>query len=352
MKEPTRQLAKHDYKPLALLIALYFLQGIPVGLAFGTIPFLLKSTVKDTTFTQLGFFAMATYPYSLKILWSPIVDSIYNKKTGRRRSWIIPIQFASGVILWILGLCVSHNLVFAGIDDAYKTGVPVVPHDPSSLNITTLTACFLLLVFLCATQDIAVDGWALEILSKDSLSYASTAQTVGLNTGYFLSFTVFLTFNSSDFMNKYIRNVPQEHGLISLGGYLKFAGTVYLLVTLYVAYFTTERPYETAIVLPTTTKKSDEKLSHEALYDPDISAASTSLKSVYSSFLRVLKLPNVQSLMAIHLISKFAFQCNEGATNLKLASRAGLQTRGFSSNCASRFPLRNHFWILRCEMEQ
>lgn len=42
-------------------------------------------------------------------------------------------------------------------------------------------------------------GWALTLLSKENLSYASTAQTVGLNTGYFLSFTVFLAFNSVEF---------------------------------------------------------------------------------------------------------------------------------------------------------
>lgn len=44
-----------------------------------------------------------------------------------------------------------------------------------------------------------VAGWALTLLSKENLSYASTAQTVGLNTGYFLSFTVFLAFNSIEF---------------------------------------------------------------------------------------------------------------------------------------------------------
>ena len=43
-------------------------------------------------------------------------------------------------------------------------------------------------------------GWALTLLSHDSLSYASTCQTIGLNTGYFASFTVFLAFNSVDFV--------------------------------------------------------------------------------------------------------------------------------------------------------
>ena len=52
---------------------------------------------------------------------------------------------------------------------------------------------------LSDAADIAVDGWALTLLSKENLSYASTAQTIGLNTGYFLSFTVFLSFNSVEF---------------------------------------------------------------------------------------------------------------------------------------------------------
>ena len=42
-------------------------------------------------------------------------------------------------------------------------------------------------------------GWALTLLSEDNLSYASTCQTIGLNTGYFASFTVFLALNSEAF---------------------------------------------------------------------------------------------------------------------------------------------------------
>jgi hypothetical protein len=43
-------------------------------------------------------------------------------------------------------------------------------------------------------------GWALTLLSPENLSYASTCQTIGLNTGYFASFTVFLAFNSEAFV--------------------------------------------------------------------------------------------------------------------------------------------------------
>lgn len=50
------------------------LQGIPVGLAFGTMPFLLKARL---SYSDIGFFMLATYPYSLKLLWSPVVDSCF-----------------------------------------------------------------------------------------------------------------------------------------------------------------------------------------------------------------------------------------------------------------------------------
>jgi hypothetical protein len=50
-------------------------QGVPLGLVFGTLPFVFKSAA--LSYTALGVFSMAGYPYSLKLLWSPIVDSVY-----------------------------------------------------------------------------------------------------------------------------------------------------------------------------------------------------------------------------------------------------------------------------------
>lgn len=312
----TRSLASHDVPQFYLLVALYFLQGIPVGLAFGAIPFLLKSMAKDTSFTTLGLFSISTYPYSLKILWSPIVDSIYSKKVGRRRSWIIPIQLISGVLLFLLGSAISQGLIFGGVDDAFHGRNGGV----QNLDTLSLTWYFGLLVFLCATQDIAVDGWALTILSKQSLPYASTAQTVGINMGYFLSFTIFLSLNSSDFANKYFRSIPKEYGLVSLGGYMKFSGALYVLLTFYVMFKTTERPLEDILPADFSKKKDDEAKIILEYGDGDAIGTenTSSISYTYRCFIKILRLPAVQTLAIIHLTSKLAFQCNEAATNLKL----------------------------------
>ncbi|CAI4055853.1 hypothetical protein SKDZ_02G3250 [Saccharomyces kudriavzevii ZP591] len=321
-KRKSASLAKHDLPQFYLLIMLYLAQGIPVGLAFGTVPFLLKSLAKETSFASLGIFSMATYPYSLKILWSPIVDSVYNKRVGRRRSWIIPVQFVSGLALWVLGWCISQGIIFDGVDDAFHNRGNGTLH---SVNIKYLTWWFGLLVFLCATQDIAVDGWALTILSNDSLSYASTAQTIGLNVGYFMSFTVFLSLNSSDFANKYLRKTPLDHGLISLGGYMKFSGILFIVITIYTIFCTEEKPPVEYLPKAETVKpgNSEPKVVFIEYDDGNVVSAqnSSSMKYIYRCFIKVLKLKSVRSLAFIHMISKFAFQCNEAATNLKLLEK-------------------------------
>jgi len=89
-------------------------------------------------------------------------------------------------------------------------------------------------VFLSATQDIAVDGWALTLLSQENLSYASTCQTIGLNTGFFASFTVFLALNSSAFSEKW--GVPR----LSLDTYLRFWAIVCYSVTVWLTFFQKE----------------------------------------------------------------------------------------------------------------
>jgi hypothetical protein len=102
-----------------------------VGLAFGSVPFLLKSKL---SYSQIGLFSLATYPYSLKLLWSPIVDAIYSKRVGRRKSWIIPIQLLTGGLFFWLG---NH------ID---------VMFDEETPDVYTLTIIFFILIFFSATQ--------------------------------------------------------------------------------------------------------------------------------------------------------------------------------------------------------
>ncbi|EEP75551.1 conserved hypothetical protein [Uncinocarpus reesii 1704] len=266
----------HDRRNFLLLVLLYFLQGIPMGLAMGSVPFLLKPFL---SYGQIGIFSLASYPYSLKLLWSPIVDAVWSPQFGRRKSWITPIQTISGLAMLYLGSKVESMMKAA---EAQGTD-----------GVWNFTGWWFLLVLLCATQDIAVDGWAISLLSPQNIAYASTAQTVGLTAGNFLSYTVFLAFNSPDFANRWFRAVPKAEGLMTLGGYLTFWGWAYLLITL-------------GLVL---LKKEDKTTERDGIMD------------VYRSMWGVLKLKNIQTIIIIHLIAKIGFQANEAVTNLKLIDK-------------------------------
>lgn len=83
-------------------------------------------------------------------MWAPFVDALFIKRFGRRKSWLVPIQFLVGILLFSF----SHK-----VDEVINKG-------NSKSDIMILTGVFLLFTFLAATQDVALDGWALSMLSK------------------------------------------------------------------------------------------------------------------------------------------------------------------------------------------
>lgn len=176
----------------------------------------MRSTM---SYTKIGIFTLAAYPYSFKLLWSPLVDTIYVRTIGRRKSWILPLQTISAAVMIFYGGWVESRL-----------------HAADAVGVTAL---FFVLVLLAATQDIAVDGWALTLLSKKNVGYAATCQTVGMNIGYFTSFTVFLALSDPDFCSSYL-GTPPGVPLVTLAGYMRFWGYVYLVVTAAVAVFKPE----------------------------------------------------------------------------------------------------------------
>lgn len=315
------KLPRKDLLNFVILIVLYTLQGVPVGLAFGSVPFILKSKV---SYLQVGVFLLALYPYSLKLLWSPVVDAIYSRRLGRRKSWILPVQLVSGATLIYLGFVIDKFM------------------DDPAQYLGTITLCFFTLIFLCATQDIAVDGWALTCLSPESLSFASTAQTIGMNCGYFLSFTVFLALSSPDFANKYLRAIPKPEGLFDLGAYLTFWGWMYITVT-GVMLFIPEEP--THLRKRNFDMYSDSVYKNEGSHNRPTSQYARywkELKSVYASMIEVLKLPNIHTLVVILLLAKLGFQVNEAATNLKLLEK-GLSKEDLSITVLIDFPFEMIF---------
>ncbi|CEL99644.1 unnamed protein product [Vitrella brassicaformis CCMP3155] len=213
-----------DVGNIALLLVLYTLQGIPMGLS-ASIPFLLQDRV---SYKQQALFSCVSLPFSLKLLWAPIVDSMYWKQMGRRKSWLIPVQLGCGLLM-VWGS-------YAGRIDHWLGSPEEKP------DVLTLTVYFVALYFLMSTQDIAVDGWALTILSKRNKGYASTCNTIGQTAGYFIAHVAFLALNDPATCNTFFRSTPLPHGLVTLASFLHFWGLVFLATTTFIWAFKREKP--------------------------------------------------------------------------------------------------------------
>ncbi|KAG8512525.1 Acetyl-coenzyme A transporter 1, partial [Galemys pyrenaicus] len=151
-----------ELSSILLLLFLYVLQGIPLGLA-GSIPLILQS--KNVSYTDQAFFSFVFWPFSLKLLWAPLVDAVYFKSFGRRKSWLVPTQYILGLFMIYLSTQVDHMLGNT---------------DGTAPDVVALTVTFFLFEFLAATQDIAVDGWALTMLSRENIGFSAADAVTGL----------------------------------------------------------------------------------------------------------------------------------------------------------------------------
>lgn len=154
-------------------------------------------------------------------------------------------------------------------------------------QIGLLTIIFFSLNFLAATQDIAVDGWALTMLKKQNVAYASTCNSVGQTTGFFFGYVLFLALESAEFCNNYLRFEPENVGIVTLAGFFFFWGWVFLVTTTVVAAF--KKEYEHAT-----------DLEHETYHEQSIHAA-------YGSLLQIIKLPAIRSLAVVLLTCKVMY---------------------------------------------
>ncbi|KAK9520667.1 hypothetical protein VZT92_020538 [Zoarces viviparus] len=261
-----------------LLLFLYVLQGIPLGLA-GSIPLILQS--KSISYKDQAFFSFVFWPFSLKLFWAPLVDALYCSRFGRRKSWLVPTQYLLGLFMLYLSGTVNSLM--------QSEGGP---------KVVTLTAVFFMLAFLAATQDIAVDGWALTMLSRENVGYASTCNSVGQTAGYFLGNVLFLALESADFCNKYLRAEPKDTGIVTLSEFLFFWGIVFLISTTLVAIMKKENNHG-----------HGKRRVHEE---------TQGVMETYKLLFSIIKMPTVFTFCSLLLTAKIGFSAADAVTGLKL----------------------------------
>ena len=70
------------------------MQTVPIGLLF-SIPMILQS--RKVSYVDQGLISFASWPLQLKLLWAPVIDSVYIKRLGRRKTWIVFIEITMAI---------------------------------------------------------------------------------------------------------------------------------------------------------------------------------------------------------------------------------------------------------------
>ena len=117
---------------LSWIAILYFAQGFPFGVAYDVWPVYFR--VHGVSLREIGLMSLLFLPYTLKPAWAPLVDRL-----GSRQAWI------AGCQILLAASCLA-----------------MLAFDPSQITLA-LTTVLVGFTLLSATQDIAIDAYAIEV---------------------------------------------------------------------------------------------------------------------------------------------------------------------------------------------
>ncbi len=147
------------------ILLLGFASGLPLALTGGTLTMRLAEAGVQTA--AIGFFAWVGLAYGWKFLWSPVVDRVplplLSRALGRRRGWLLATQLALAAATSGLGLA-----------------------DPAT-DLARVAGLAVLVAFLSATQDIVIDAFRVELVSRDRQGAAAAMLVIGYRLAMFVS---------------------------------------------------------------------------------------------------------------------------------------------------------------------
>ncbi|HEY9859226.1 MAG TPA: AmpG family muropeptide MFS transporter [Candidatus Obscuribacterales bacterium] len=153
MKATQSVLQVFQSRKMAALLLLGFASGLPLFLTSKTLQAWM--TVEGVDLKSIGLFSLVGLPYSLKFLWSPILDRFIPPFLGRRRGWLILTQ---GALLLAIGAMALQN--------------------PSqALQLLAVNA--LLIAFFSASQDIAFDAYRTDVLETYEMGAGAAVAVLG-----------------------------------------------------------------------------------------------------------------------------------------------------------------------------
>ncbi|GEN08162.1 MFS transporter, PAT family, beta-lactamase induction signal transducer AmpG [Myxococcus fulvus] len=152
----------------ASVTLLSFSSGLPLGLVWIAIPDWLRSIGVDIR--VVGLITLAQAPWSFKFIWSPLMDRYVPPFWGRRRGWMAVAQVA----------LFATTLALAGLGE----------HPEAAWVVGALAMA---VAFASATQDIAIDAYAVEVLRKEEQGVAVGARVALYRAAMFIAGSAAIT---------------------------------------------------------------------------------------------------------------------------------------------------------------
>jgi PAT family beta-lactamase induction signal transducer AmpG len=149
-------------KRTAFVVLQQFASGLPLGLVWIAIPDWMRDIGVDIR--VVGLITLAQAPWTFKLLWAPLMDRYVPPFWGRRRGWMAVTQVA----------LFAFTLMLAGVGQRPET-------------IWVVGAVAMAIALASATQDIAIDAYAVEVLHKDEQGAAAGARVAIYRTALFVS---------------------------------------------------------------------------------------------------------------------------------------------------------------------
>ncbi|AXI82601.1 MFS transporter [Xylella taiwanensis] len=150
-----------DGRRFLTVLLLGFVSGLPLALTGGAMQAWL--TVEGLDLVTLGFLVLVAAPYTFKILWAPLIDRFDVPWLGRRRGWIVLIQWMLGGALFLMaGLSPVHELpLFAAV----------------AVSVAALSA----------TLDVVIDGYRTDLLEPHERGLGGSLAVLGYRLAMVLS---------------------------------------------------------------------------------------------------------------------------------------------------------------------
>lgn len=138
---------------LLVTVLLGFSSGLPLALSGGALQAWFASV--DIDIRAIGLVSLVGTPYALKFLWSPLMDRFVPPVGGQRRGWLFLCQLLLMLVIVALGSLVPQR------------------------DLELMLWLALLLAFVSASQDIAVDAYRTDLLHSEERGFGAALAVAG-----------------------------------------------------------------------------------------------------------------------------------------------------------------------------